>query len=309
MDTPALWQSNWIIIQHTPFYRSVAVGAMGFFPGGSFVMAFVLTKEQRQACYLKPIISTTSHACLQSSGQRILSPTKINAAENGNDIVADGEKSPPSSSLSSNDKSDTTTDKPKSRLAMLAEDWMAEEEEDELADYWSRFEDNKTSGQQIIDSEKDIDEDLGADAEEKLLLTTEERLDRYFDSRGINKQKEKEHTVEIQKAITKATNILDSGRPPQQAILTLQEVKPYLQVNTRLGGTALVQLANALWQNDQQQESMLLCQELRSNRHVRQQVVKFMQDGPSALIVNTQQQSSFWKGTIFDRDLSSSWWD
>lgn len=282
---------------------------MGFFSGGSFVMAFVLTKEQRQACYLKPIISTTSHACLQSSGQRILSPTKINAAENGNDIVADGEKSPPSSSLSSNDKSDTTTDKPKSRLAMLAEDWMmAEEEEDELADYWSRFEDNKTSGQQIIDSEKDIDEDLGADAEEKLLLTTEERLDRYFDSRGINKQKEKEHTVEIQKAITKATNILDSGRPPQQAILTLQEVKPYLQVNTRLGGTALVQLANALWQNDQQQESMLLCQELKSNRHVRQQVVKFMQDGPSALI-NTQQQSSFWKGTIFDRDLSSSWWD
>ena len=33
-------------------------------------------------------------------------------------------------------------DKPKSRFALLAEDWL-EEEEDELTSYWERFDENK----------------------------------------------------------------------------------------------------------------------------------------------------------------------
>lgn len=187
---------------------------------------------------------------------------------------------------------------------MLAEDWMAEEEEDELADYWERFEDNKvnrqqieTNGEELISNANDYDPEH---------LTTEERLEQYFDQRGINKQKENQHATEIQHAIDKATQILDAGRPPAQAIQILQTVRPWLQANTRLGGNALLQLAVALWQNDEREGALLLCDELKQNRHVRQQVVTFLEEGPSSL--KKGGKSSFWKGTIFDGDLTF-WWD
>ena len=82
-------------------------------------------------------------------------------------------------------------DKPKSRLALLTEGWL-EKEEDELASYWERFDENKlgnvladlkgasfaspVSYKNIVDSSSEA-------------LTTEELLERYYGSRGIDKKK------------------------------------------------------------------------------------------------------------------------
>ena len=82
-------------------------------------------------------------------------------------------------------------DKPKSRLALLTEGWL-EKEEDELASYWERFDKNKignvsadlkgasfaspVSYKIIVDSSSEA-------------LTTEELLERYYDSRGNDKKK------------------------------------------------------------------------------------------------------------------------
>ena len=78
--------------------------------------------------------------------------------------------------------------KAKTRLAQLAEDWLDEEEEegDELLQYWERFDAKQVVKAKITST---VDTNNG--------LTTEERLERYFDSRGINKQKEKDHAMEI----------------------------------------------------------------------------------------------------------------
>jgi hypothetical protein len=85
--------------------------------------------------------------------------------------------------------------KSKTRLAQLAEDWLEEEEEDELLQYWERFDakevavptKNKPTSLLVDDSST---ENYFANA---TTVSTEERLERYFDRRGINKQKEKEH--------------------------------------------------------------------------------------------------------------------
>mmetsp|Transcript_40089 Transcript_40089/g.84172 ORF Transcript_40089/g.84172 Transcript_40089/m.84172 type:complete len:293 (+) Transcript_40089:35-913(+) len=257
------------------------------------------------------------HKLRSSTGQIIItryqqrhcgvSSQLLAAARTGTGNDEGKEEEEPSETDTTDLKTTINDDKPKSRLAMLAEDWMAEEEEeeDDLAKYWQQFEDNKINNQRPQAEPETIE----METNNNNLLTTEERLEQYFDRRGINKRKEKEHSAEIQQAITTAKSILASGRPPQRAIQTLQEVRPYLQSNTRLGGTALFQLVLALYSNDDQEEALLLCRELRQNRHVRGQVVKFMEEGPSSSLLECEnaKSSSFWKGTIFDRDLSS-WW-
>jgi hypothetical protein len=211
-------------------------------------------------------------------------------------------------------------EKSKTRLAQLAEDWL-EEEEDELLQYWERFDAKEvatvamslTSTQSSSQAESTEDDDTGTSN----YLTTEERLERYFDRRGINKQKEREHAKEIEAAIEKAQKAVT----PQQAIAAIQEVRPWLQVNTRLGGTALVELAIALWQNhDEEQEkdmksaedgpsnndrdeALLLCQELLGNPHVNQRVRKLVKNhGPP-----NRQKTNLWSG-FFNGD-ATAWWN
>jgi len=212
--------------------------------------------------------------------------------------------------------------KSKTRLAQLAEDWLEDEEEegDELLQYWERFDAKQVVKAKITST---IDTNNG--------LTTEERLERYFDSRGINKQKEKDHAMEIENAIDKAQKATTSSH----AIAVLQEVRPWLQINTRLGGTALVELAIALWQchdereqrqqqQQQQQgvnnasqkkdsikrliitnsrdEALLLCQELLGNPHVNQRVRQLIKmNGPP----KRQPATNLWNGFFTN---SGGWW-
>lgn len=135
----------------------------------------------------------------------------------------------------------------KSRLAQLAEDWLEEEEEeDELLSYWDRFDTNRASSSGETNSLVQNTATTTATEEEDDSLTTEERLERYFDSRGINKALEAQHATDIEAAIGQAQR----AETPVEAIHALSKVQPWLQPNTRLGGKALYELAVALWQEE-----------------------------------------------------------
>jgi hypothetical protein len=184
---------------------------------------------------------------------------------------------------------DNDEKKPQSRLARLAEDWL-EEEEDELRLYWERF-DEKTKQEEPPANTKDDDNDTS--------LTTEQRLERYYDRRGINKRCEKGHAQEIKEALDKA----QIAATPERAIAFLEQVQPWLQINSKLGGTALLELAVALWQRDGTPD-VDLCQELLGNPHVRRQVHQLLKnDGPP----KRQSESSLWQGLFFDNQ--NTWWN
>ena len=182
--------------------------------------------------------------------------------------------------------------KPKSRLAQLAEDWL-EEEEDELQMYWDRFEENKVNGNTAARSEpqKEVADDEN--------LTTEQRLERYFDSRGIHKGNERKYASQIEQAISKA----QSAQTPEQAIAVLSEVQPYLQVRTRLGGMALYELAVALWQRDGEPDEDLMQELIQKNPHVKQKVQQLARrkEPPK----RNPSTSTFWQGLLD----SSQWWN
>lgn len=184
--------------------------------------------------------------------------------------------------------------KPKSRLALLAEDWL-EEEEDELQMYWERFEENKGNAE----ATKSIpDADNTASRDEDSDLTTEQRLERYFDSRGIHKLNERKYASRIEQAIAKA----QSAPTPEEAITALTHVQPYLQMRTRLGGTALYELAVALWQRDGEPDEELLRELIQKNTHVKQKVQQLTkQQSPP----QRSTQNSFWQGLLD----SNQWWN
>jgi hypothetical protein len=62
-------------------------------------------------------------------------------------------------------------------------------------------------------------------------LSTEQRLERYYDRRGINKEKEEDHATSIQEAVQTAKKAATS----EQVLTAFQKVRPWIQVNTRLG--------------------------------------------------------------------------
>lgn len=122
---------------------------------------------------------------------------------------------------------------------MAAADWL-EEEEDELLSYWDRYDAAKSnSGTASADGNKSS---AASSVSAETDLSTEERLDRYFESRGIDKSTEKKHAPEIESAVSYATNSASSA---SEAIAALEKVRPYLQVGSKLGGTALLELAYA----------------------------------------------------------------
>lgn len=180
-------------------------------------------------------------------------------------------------------------DKPKSRLALLAEDWL-EEEEDELTSYWERFDENK-NGNVSADSKSlpfaspdslpNIVDDSSSEA-----LTTEERLERYYDSRGINKKKEEQFKSNIEFAIDAARKAATA----EIAIAELEKVQPYLQVNSKLGGSALYELVIALWERDGRPDEDLI-EKLMGNVHVRRELQQLMKRGKPP----TRQNNSMWQ--------------
>ncbi|GFH44922.1 hypothetical protein CTEN210_01396 [Chaetoceros tenuissimus] len=192
------------------------------------------------------------------------------------------------------------SDKPKSRLALLAEDWL-EEEEDELSSYWERFDENKNGNVSAdskslsfasSDSLPNIVDDSSSET-----LTTEERLERYYDSRGINKKKEEQFKSNIEYAIDAARKAATA----EIAIAELEKVQPYLQVNSKLGGSALYELAIALWQRDGRFDEELI-EKLMGNVHIKRELQQLMkrEKPPSR-----QNQNSMWQD-IFN---PNSWWN
>lgn len=204
-----------------------------------------------------------------------------------------------------------------SRLARLAEDWLEEEEEeDELSLYWERFEENKQDGAAAATTEEEEEADPA-----EPFLTTERRLERYYDGRCINRQQEREHAPDIQEAVRRARRAETASEAVE--ILRHPDVRPWLQVHTRLGGHALLELATALWQQHREEhdndddkgeerydEAVSLCVALRSNPHVRRKVRALEQRGPPPRRGNKNGGvGSLWRGSFLDSDALTSWWD
>mmetsp|Transcript_32025 Transcript_32025/g.47115 ORF Transcript_32025/g.47115 Transcript_32025/m.47115 type:complete len:203 (+) Transcript_32025:210-818(+) len=144
-----------------------------------------------------------------------------------------------------------------SRLAMAAADWM-EEEEDELNLYWERYDNAKQSKTPKPDlTNVPNDESTTTSA-----LSTEELLNRYFQKFGIDKRTEKEHVDEILRALEIANAVTTQ---PTQAIRVLEEVRPYLQIKSRLGGNALLELGAAYEDNDEYDKARDIYESLKEN--------------------------------------------
>jgi hypothetical protein len=145
---------------------------------------------------------------------------------------------------------------PQSRLARLAEDWLEEKEEDELLKYWERFEEKTTQPVPKNTEEKETTD------KDDSTLTTQERLERYLDSRGIRRGEELTHRDKIEASIVAAQTAITA----EDALKALETVQPWLQVNTRLGGIALVEYLTARWQKDGKLDEEL-CRALLTNPH------------------------------------------
>ena len=163
------------------------------------------------------------------------------------------------SSSDDNEEENETSVAPKTKklspLAMAAADWL-EEEEDEWGQYWNKYEtskqnkDTKKSGATSLDSTNafgtiDVSDSIGN-------RTTEELLDDYYETMGIDKKSERYHQKEIESALQYAksqkkggTNTIPSNI--KTIIQKLEQVRPYLQPNTQLGGQALMELATAYY--------------------------------------------------------------
>lgn len=200
------------------------------------------------------------------------------------------------------EKEDEESNKPKSRLALLADDWL-EEEEDELQMYWERFEANKEESGKQTEVVAPKNDDSATEGGVSNNLTTEQRLERYFDRRGIHKASQRKYASQIEQAIATAR----SAPTPEQSIAALAEVQPYLQVRTRLGGMALYELALALWQRDgEPDEAFHLVRELlekNANPHVQQKVQQLARrETPPKRSPST---NTFWQGFLD----SNQWWN
>lgn len=153
--------------------------------------------------------------------------------------------------ITSTSGSKEATEKPMSRLAMAAADWM-EEEEDELTMYWERFDAAKSDKDRKLEtqSQAPLSSDKGDD--NSTSLSTEELLDRYYEGRKIDKKTEQKHSNEIEEAIVFASVSASSA---MEAIQKLETVRSYLQVGSKLGGTGLLELAQAYQANGDESEA------------------------------------------------------
>lgn len=160
---------------------------------------------------------------------------------------------------------DSTTKKSLSPLAMAAADWL-EEEEDELSKYWDRYDVAKTSsGQRPQPTPPPTNNDntlLDNTNDER--RTTEELLDKYYESRNIDRGMERKYKKEIEDAIEKN----NKASSADEAIQALTPIQQYLQYNTKLGGRAYLELAQAYDANDQIDEATKIYEQLASSPHV-----------------------------------------
>lgn len=169
-------------------------------------------------------------------------------------------------SNNNDNEDDSTTKKSLSPLAMAAADWL-EEEDDELATYWTRYDVAKTSSdqrrRQSAPSLTNNDNTLDNTDDER--RTTEELLDKYYESRNIDRGMERKYKKEIEDAIEKSSKKASSA---DEAIQALTPIQQYLQYNTKLGGRAYLELAQAYDANDQIDEATQIYERLALSPHV-----------------------------------------
>ena len=168
--------------------------------------------------------------------------------------------------FNNNDSEDdsSTTKKSLSPLAMAAADWL-EEEEDELSKYWDRYDVAKTSSdQRPHPTPPPTNNDNTLDKTNDEGRTTEELLDRYYESRNIDRGMERKYKKEIEDAIEKSSKKASSA---DEAIQALTPIQQYLQYNTKLGGRAYLELAQAYDVNDQIDEATKIYEQLASSPH------------------------------------------
>ena len=158
-----------------------------------------------------------------------------------------------------NDDEKKSVAKPLSPLAMAAADWL-EEEEDELALYWDRYDVAKKSSSKEQPQSTPPQPLLDTDSN----TTTEERLDRYYESRNIDRGVERQHATQIKHAIETSKKASSAD----EAIQLLTPIRQFLQYNTKLGGNAYFELAQALDASDQVDEATDIYEKLASSPHV-----------------------------------------
>ena len=175
-----------------------------------------------------------------------------------NDNINDNDNGNVSNSSSINERAvkqeQQETNKPMSRLAMAAADWLDDDDDgyDELSNYWNKFEEAKNNKSEKASLPKEVKSSSSSLSPPygniNPTTTTEELLDRYYKGRGIDKSMESKYKDKIKDAIQKANNAPNAS----EAIKILQSVRPYMQPNTKFGGEALIELAQAYDANNEE---------------------------------------------------------
>ena len=197
---------------------------------------------------------------------------------------SDDEDTQSNNSIANDERCDSDvkkTTKSLSPLAMAAADWL-EEEEDELAMYWDRYDVAKSDN-----SNNDIKEQPQQSTPQPFdteSISTEERLDRYYESRNIDRGVERKHSTQIKQAIENSKKASSAS----EAIQYLTPIRQYLQYNTKLGGNAYFELAQALDASDQDdsiREATDIYEKLSSSPHaeIRRKARELLAMGSSRL--------------------------
>ena len=236
--------------------------------------------------------------------------TTSTAASNDDDNTSEGKGADADDEQALNESSielttTPTTQKPKSRLAMAAADWLEEEEEDELTMYWDRFdaakEASRTNGGNGGEQAKDRAAQVSAGQStptstkggDDANMSTEELLERYHESRGINKEKERKYGVQIEQATRSAKRASSAS----EAIRILDAVRPHLQYNTKLGGRAYLELAQALDANGEENAATDIYRELATSPHgdIRRQAREMLTCGAALNRPKRQYRRGIWE--------------
>ena len=175
---------------------------------------------------------------------------------NGNDNAPDNAPENKNENESTESDNENMKPKSKSRLAMAAEDWLDDYDdgEDELSKYWNNFEQNKNDNNNTQKKQTTVgatstatttnNKDLDTLLKDTnyMNLSTEQKLDQYYQNRGIDKELDAKYKPLIQSTIQ---SISKKASNAQEAIEILSQIKPYIQPNTKIGGEALLELCVA----------------------------------------------------------------
>jgi len=199
-------------------------------------------------------IPTKASRCI-SSMQR---PICLYMTEDGNQNINKEE----------HDESDSSGEKEKnlSPLAMAAAEWL-EDEEDELTMYWDRFDfargcdKSRTDDNNTVQNKQEVNTQSSSSI--NFRETTEQRLDRYYEKCGIDKGEERKYAPLIHKAVESAKKAPSA----EEALKLLEPIRQYLQFNTKIGGNAYFEIAQALDAIGDQESATVVYQQLADSPH------------------------------------------